>query len=38
MTVMNLLGAVTTGFWSRLGDNYGRKPVIFLFLLGATAM
>jgi len=38
VTLMNLLSAVSTGFWSRLGDNYGRKPVTLLFLVGAIAM
>ena len=35
---MNILSAITTGFWSRLGDNHGRKPVLALFLAGALAM
>ena len=37
-TLMNVLSAITTGFWSRFGDNHGRKSVMFLFLLGAIAM
>lgn len=35
---MNILSAITTGFWSRLGDIHGRKPVLALFLAGALAM
>src|ERR1700733_5999404 len=31
-TLMNILSAITTGFWSRLGDTHGRKPILVLFL------
>ena len=37
-TLMNVLSAITTGYWSRLGDIHGRKPVLALFLAGALAM
>ncbi|GLB40410.1 putative major facilitator superfamily protein [Lyophyllum shimeji] len=37
-TLMNALSAITTGYWSRLGDVRGRKIVLALFLLGAMAM
>ncbi|KAF8071921.1 major facilitator superfamily domain-containing protein [Lyophyllum atratum] len=37
-TLMNALSAITTGYWSRLGDVRGRKIVFALFLLGAIAM
>jgi hypothetical protein len=35
---MSVLSAITTGFWSRLGDDYGRKPILALFVIGALAM
>lgn len=35
---MNILSAITTGFWSRLGDAHGRKPIMLVFLAGALAM
>ncbi|KAF9468036.1 hypothetical protein BDZ94DRAFT_837450 [Collybia nuda] len=38
VTVMSVLSAITTGFWSRLGDDYGRKPILVLFIIGALAM
>lgn len=38
VTLMSVLSAITTGFWSRLGDIHGRKPVLALFLLGAISM
>ena len=37
-TLMSILSAISTGFWSRLGDSYGRKPVLAVFLAGAFAM
>ncbi|KIL67629.1 hypothetical protein M378DRAFT_1022862 [Amanita muscaria Koide BX008] len=38
VTTMSVLSAVTTGFWSRLGDAYGRKPIFIMFLTGAIFM
>jgi MFS family permease len=38
VTLMNVLSAISTGFWSRLGDAYGRRPIMALFLLGAIVM
>ncbi|KAG6895275.1 hypothetical protein C0992_002229 [Termitomyces sp. T32_za158] len=38
VTLMSVLSAIATGFWSRLGDKHGRKPVFALFLLGAICM
>lgn len=38
VTVMSVLSAITTGFWSRLGDDYGRKPILILFIIGALSM
>ncbi|KAH0585164.1 hypothetical protein H2248_008420 [Termitomyces sp. 'cryptogamus'] len=38
VTLMSVLSAIATGFWSRLGDVHGRKPVLALFLLGAICM
>ncbi|KAK2460325.1 hypothetical protein APHAL10511_007714 [Amanita phalloides] len=38
ITTMSILSAVTTGFWSRLGDTYGRKPIFITFLVGAIFM
>ncbi|KAG6862571.1 hypothetical protein C0995_000119 [Termitomyces sp. Mi166 len=38
VTLMSVLSAVATGFWSRLGDVHGRKPVFALFLLGAICI
>lgn len=38
VTLMSILSAITTGFWSRLGDAHGRKPVFALFLIGAISM
>lgn len=35
---MSVLSAITTGFWSRLGDIHGRKPILIIFLAGAIAM
>ncbi|KAJ3574175.1 hypothetical protein NP233_g1930 [Leucocoprinus birnbaumii] len=37
-TVMSVLSAISTGFWSRLGDTHGRKPVFIIFLSGALLM
>ncbi|KIL59415.1 hypothetical protein M378DRAFT_14842 [Amanita muscaria Koide BX008] len=37
-TIMNILSSVTTGFWSRLGDAYGRKPIFIMYLIGAIFM
>ena len=37
-TLMNILSAISTGYWSRLGDIHGRKPVLALFLAGALTM
>ncbi|KAG6813398.1 hypothetical protein H0H92_011376 [Tricholoma furcatifolium] len=38
VTLMSVLSAIATGFWSRLGDVHGRKPVLAAFLLGAIFM
>lgn len=38
VTTMSVLSAVTTGFWSRLGDKIGRKPIFAAFFLGALFM
>ncbi|KAF8627018.1 hypothetical protein AX15_004599 [Amanita polypyramis BW_CC] len=38
ITIMSILSAVATGFWSRLGDSYGRKPIFITFLTGAMLM
>ncbi|KAG6909057.1 hypothetical protein DXG01_002210 [Tephrocybe rancida] len=38
VTLMSVLSAIATGFWSRLGDVHGRKPILALFLLGAIIM
>ncbi|KAM6489486.1 hypothetical protein JOM56_015043 [Amanita muscaria] len=35
VTTSSILGAVSTGFWCRFGDAYGRKPIFVLYLLGA---
>jgi len=29
---------VTTGFWSKFGETYGRKPVFIVFLIGTIFM
>ncbi|KIL65823.1 hypothetical protein M378DRAFT_76424 [Amanita muscaria Koide BX008] len=34
-TTTSILTAISTGFWSRFGDTYGRKPIFVLNLLGA---
>ncbi|KAK7463564.1 hypothetical protein VKT23_006910 [Stygiomarasmius scandens] len=34
-TIMSVLSAITTGPWSRWGDIHGRKPVIFMTMIGA---
>jgi MFS family permease len=38
VTTMSVLSAISTGFWSRLGDSYGRKLVLSIFLIGALLM
>ncbi|KAF9004010.1 major facilitator superfamily domain-containing protein [Cyathus striatus] len=38
VTTMSVLSAISTGFWSRLGDTHGRKPILLVFLLGALTM
>ncbi|PFH53013.1 hypothetical protein AMATHDRAFT_55923 [Amanita thiersii Skay4041] len=38
VTTMSVLSTITTGFWSRLGDVHGRKPILCAFLMGATFM
>ncbi|KAF8638310.1 hypothetical protein AX17_002330 [Amanita inopinata Kibby_2008] len=38
VTTMSILSAITTGFWSRLGDVHGRKPIFCAFLTGAIFM
>ncbi|TFK40416.1 major facilitator superfamily domain-containing protein [Crucibulum laeve] len=38
VTTMSVLSAVTTGFWSRLGDAHGRKLILATFLAGALLM
>ncbi|PPQ71192.1 hypothetical protein CVT24_010010 [Panaeolus cyanescens] len=38
VTTMSVLSAISTGFWSRLGDTHGRKPILVSFLLGALLM
>ncbi|KAF5359742.1 hypothetical protein D9756_003443 [Leucocoprinus leucothites] len=38
VTVMSVLSAISTGFWSRLGDTHGRKPIFILFISGALLM
>ena len=34
VTTMSVLSAVSTGFWSRLSDTYGRKPIFIIYLVG----
>jgi hypothetical protein len=38
VTTMSVLSAISTGFWSRLGDTQGRKLILCTFLLGALLM
>ncbi|KAF9565255.1 MFS general substrate transporter [Agrocybe pediades] len=38
VTTMSALSAISTGFWSRLGDSHGRKLILATFLMGALAM
>jgi hypothetical protein len=38
VTTMSILSAVSTGFWSRLGDTRGRKLILSTFLIGALSM
>jgi len=38
VTTMSVLSAITTGFWSRLGDVHGRKLILSTFLVGALSM
>ncbi|KAF9445477.1 hypothetical protein P691DRAFT_777552 [Macrolepiota fuliginosa MF-IS2] len=38
VTLMSVLSAISTGFWSRLGDTHGRKPILVIFISGALAM
>ncbi|KAF9048410.1 major facilitator superfamily domain-containing protein [Panaeolus papilionaceus] len=38
VTTMSVLSAISTGFWSRLGDTHGRKLILSTFLLGALLM
>ncbi|KAF5327010.1 hypothetical protein D9619_004881 [Psilocybe cf. subviscida] len=38
VTTMSVLSAISTGFWSRLGDTHGRKLILCTFLLGALLM
>ncbi|CAA7267114.1 unnamed protein product [Cyclocybe aegerita] len=38
VTTMSVLSAISTGFWSRLGDAYGRKLILCTFLTGALLM
>ncbi|RDB25839.1 putative membrane protein C14C4.07 [Hypsizygus marmoreus] len=38
VTLMSVLSAISTGFWSRLGDSHGRKPILAIFLAGAIGM
>lgn len=35
---MSILSAISTGFWSRLGDSVGRKPILTIFMSGALLM
>ncbi|KAF8735994.1 hypothetical protein AX14_001070 [Amanita brunnescens Koide BX004] len=34
VTTMSVLSAVSTGFWSRLSETYGRKPIFITYLAG----
>lgn len=38
VTTMSVLSAISTGFWSRLGDAHGRKLILSTFLIGALLM
>ncbi|EAU83084.2 hypothetical protein CC1G_11168 [Coprinopsis cinerea okayama7 len=38
ITTMSVLSTITTGFWSRLGDKYGRTPILAAFFIGALLM
>ncbi|PPQ67486.1 hypothetical protein CVT25_006027 [Psilocybe cyanescens] len=38
VTTMSVLSAISTGFWSRLGDTHGRKLILSVFLIGALSM
>ncbi|EKM78815.1 hypothetical protein AGABI1DRAFT_75334 [Agaricus bisporus var. burnettii JB137-S8] len=38
ITCMSVLSAISTGFWSRLGDAHGRKPILITFMSGALVM
>ncbi|TFK27512.1 hypothetical protein FA15DRAFT_635667 [Coprinopsis marcescibilis] len=38
ITFMSVLSAMSTGFWSRLGDTHGRKPIFATFFVGAGLM
>jgi len=38
VTTMSILSAISTGFWSRLGDSHGRKPILIIFISGALLM
>lgn len=38
VTTMSVLSAISTGFWSRLGDSHGRKPILIIFISGALLM
>ncbi|KAF8149882.1 major facilitator superfamily domain-containing protein [Crassisporium funariophilum] len=38
VTTMSVLSAISTGFWSRLGDTHGRKMILSAFLIGALLM
>ncbi|KAF8907370.1 major facilitator superfamily domain-containing protein [Gymnopilus junonius] len=38
VTTMSVLSAISTGFWSRLGDAHGRKLILSTFLIGALSM
>jgi MFS family permease len=34
VTTMSAISAVSTGFWSRLSETYGRKPIFIIYLVG----
>lgn len=38
VTIMSVLSAISTGFWSRAGDARGRKPILCVFIIGAVLM
>lgn len=38
VTIMSILSALSTGFWSKLGDTRGRKLILSTFLIGALSM